>query len=149
MHLDRLVIEIAQQPWLWRPAVRFGATERYWTRLAAPGDVDVWLLTWLPSQSTDLHDHGDSCAAFTVVEGALTEVRAAAGGDITSTALAAGGVRLVRRGVVHDVRNDLLEPAVSIHAYAPRLQRMTFYDLVDGQLVPRADVVSDEPEVVQ
>jgi hypothetical protein len=36
---------------------------------------------------------------------------------------------------------------VSIHAYAPRLERMTFYDVVGDRLVPRAEVLGDEPEV--
>jgi predicted metal-dependent enzyme (double-stranded beta helix superfamily) len=126
--------------------VRFGTADRYWTRLAAPDGVDVWLLTWLPSQSTDLHDHGGSSAAFSVVEGALTEVRADRAGRLTSATLSAPAVRRVEPGVVHDVRNDLLEPAVSIHAYAPRLERMTFYDVVGERLVPRAEVLGDEPE---
>lgn len=43
---------------LWSPAVRFDAARRHWRRLLAAPDVDLWLLTWLPDQSTDLHDHG-------------------------------------------------------------------------------------------
>jgi Cysteine dioxygenase type I len=136
--LERLVLCIAAQPWLWRPAVRFGIADCYRTRLAAPEGVDVWLLTWLPSQSTDLHDHGSSSAAFAVVEGALTEVRADPVRGLSSVTLSAPGVRLVEPGVVHDVRNDLLKPAVSIHAYFPRLERMTFYDVVGERLAPRA-----------
>src|SRR3954452_9590075 len=143
--LARVVRRIADQPWLWKPAVRFGTAERYWARLAAPEGIDVWLLTWLPSQSTDLHDHGDSAAAFAVVEGALTEARVDSAGRLATSTLHAPETRLVEPGVVHDVRNDLLAPAVSIHAYAPKLSRMTFYDLVDGALVARHEVLGDEP----
>ena len=54
--LSLVVRRIAADPRRWRSAVRFGAQERYWTRLDGPEGVDVWLLTWLPSQAPDLHD---------------------------------------------------------------------------------------------
>jgi Cysteine dioxygenase type I len=144
--LSLLVRRIAGDPRRWRPAVRFGAAERYWTRLDGPEGVDVWLLTWLPSQGTDLHDHGDSAAAFVLVQGALSEVRADPVLGVWSTPLRAPAVRTVEPGVVHDVRADLGVPAVSIHAYGPQLSRMTYYDLDDGRLVPRRTVLSEEPE---
>jgi mannose-6-phosphate isomerase-like protein (cupin superfamily) len=145
--LSLVVRRIAADPRRWRPAVRFGTAERYWTRLDGPDGVDVWLLTWLPSQGTDLHDHGTSAAAFAVVDGTLTEVRADPAIGTWSTAVSAPAVRVVEPGVVHDVRNDHRAPAVSIHAYSPRLSRMTYYDLQDGLLVARREVLSDEPEV--
>lgn len=151
--LASLVRTIADRTDLWRPHVRFGTAERYWTRLDGPDGVDVWLLTWMPSQGTDLHDHGDSSAAFVVVQGALTEVRVDRRNEsagLRSAVVRAPAVRVVEPGVVHDVRNDLVEPAVSIHAYSPKLSRMTFYDLVggdDGQLVARTEVLGDEPEL--
>ena len=141
-----VVRRIAADQRLWRPAVRFGRTDRYWTRLPGPDGVDVWLLTWLPSQGTDLHDHGDSAAAFAVVQGALTEVRADPVLGVWATPLDAPAVRTVEPGVVHDVRADLGVPAVSIHAYGPRLSRMTYYDLDEGRLVARRTVLSEEPE---
>ena len=144
--LALVVRRIAAEPRRWRPAVRFGKTERYWTRLPGPRGVDVWLLTWLPSQATDLHDHGDSAAAFVIVQGALSEVRFDPVLGVWSTPLAAPAVRTVEPGVVHDVRADLGVPAVSIHAYGPRLSRMTYYDLDDGRLLPRRTVLGEEPE---
>jgi mannose-6-phosphate isomerase-like protein (cupin superfamily) len=144
--LSLLVRRIASNPRLWKSAVRFGTAERYWTRLAAPDGVDVWLLTWLPSQGTDLHDHGSSAAAFAVVEGTLTEVRADPVLGTWSTAVRAPAVRVVEPGVVHDVRNDHGAPAVSIHAYSPKLTRMTYYDLQEGRLVARREVLGNEPE---
>ena len=73
--LSALTRSLAAQPDLWRPLVQFQESGRWWTRLDAPPGVDVWLLTWLPSQGTELHDHGASAAAFTIVAGTLTEVR--------------------------------------------------------------------------
>lgn len=142
-----LVRRIASHPRSWRPLVRFTAVDRYWVRLDAPDGVDVWLLTWLPSQVTDLHDHGDSAAAFVVVDGGLTEVRADPVLGTWSTTLHAPAVRVIEPGLVHDVRNDLLTPAVSIHAYSPPLSQMTYYDLADGHLMPVREVATHEPEV--
>jgi mannose-6-phosphate isomerase-like protein (cupin superfamily) len=144
--LLNLVRAVGDDVGLWRPVVRFGLAERYWRRLDVHPDVDVWLLTWLRAQSTDLHDHGESSAAFVVLEGALTEVRADRETGLSATTLTAPRARLVEAGVVHDVRNDEDTPAVSIHAYYPRLAGMTFYDFVDGRLVSNRHVPTDEPE---
>ena len=36
-----VIRRIAADQRLWRPAVRFGRTQRYWTRLPGPDGVDV------------------------------------------------------------------------------------------------------------
>ena len=110
----------------WRPRVRFREDGRWWTRLHGDEALDVWLLTWLADQSTDLHDHGGSAAAFTVIEGELSEVRVA-GLTERRSAVAAGGIATVAPGVVHDVRNPTGTPAISVHAYSPPLSEMTYY----------------------
>jgi predicted metal-dependent enzyme (double-stranded beta helix superfamily) len=143
--LAALVRDLAAQPDLWRPRVRFHAGERWWTRLDGPHGVDVWLLTWLTSQRTELHDHGGSAAAFAVVRGALTETRPGPA-TLRSRRLVAGQVQTVAPGDVHDVDNGDAEPAVSIHAYAPRLTRMTYYEQVAGEVRPTRTVLTDEPE---
>jgi hypothetical protein len=147
LDLSLVVRRIASQPQLWRPKVKYTA-DRHWTRLPAPAGVDAWLVTWLPSQGTDLHDHGDSAAAFAVVVGALTEVRADDVLGVWSTQLAAPAVRVVEPGIVHDVRNDLLRPAVSIHAYGPRLTSLTYFDVdAEGALSAVGTVATDQPEL--
>ena len=143
--LVTLVRALARNTRLWQPRVKFTET-RYWTRLPAPDGVDVWLLTWLPEQGTELHDHGDSAAAFTVVGGTLTELRVDDDGELTAAELSSSAVRTVAPGVVHDVQNHHVVPAISIHAYAPTLRRMTYYRLGDGGLEPTRTVLGDEPE---
>jgi hypothetical protein len=144
-----LVRSLAAQRALWVPKLKF-TESRYWTRLPAPAGVDVWLLTWLPEQGTELHDHGESSAAFTVVAGILTELRADHQGRVSTVELGIGGVRTVEPGIVHDVNNNGELPAVSIHAYSPKLERMTYYELADAGpgrvLIPTRTVVGDEPE---
>src|SRR3954463_16792657 len=145
--LDRLVPAFANAQHPWGSLLTLGAEgERWWTRLHADESVDIWLLTWLPGQLTDLHDHGSSAAAFLVARGRLQEVRANLAGTQHSTVHAAGQTSWIPTGAVHDV-GAVDEPAVSIHAYSPPLQRMTFYD-ADAAfgLLPSRTVVSEEPE---
>lgn len=145
--LSALTRSIAARPETWRPLVRFQESGRWWTRLDAPDGVDVWLLTWLPSQGTELHDHGDSAAAFTIVAGTLTEVRPTHHGELVPQHFPADRTQTVDPGDRHDVLNTGTEPAVSIHAYSPPLTRMTYWATApDGGLVPSRTVDTDEPE---
>ena len=141
------VRSLADDESFWRPYVRFDHRSRHWSRLPARAPVDVWLLTWLPDQHTELHDHGDAAAALAVVQGELTEVRADRTGALSTTTLAAGAGHWVAPGVVHDVGNRSATPAVSIHVYAPRLRRMTFWTPSATGLVKSRTVLTDEPEV--
>ncbi len=142
-----LVRDIVEDTDLWLPQVRFSAQSRWWTRLLSHSDVDVWLLTWLQDQTTELHDHGDSTAAFTVVQGSLDEARFESG-RLTSTGLRPGRTQWVAPGVVHDVRNVHSLPAVSIHAYSPPLTSMTYYRQDGRSLTPTRTVSGREPESV-
>lgn len=148
--LDDLVRGYALDTARWSAVVRFERDRRWWTRLRGDDQVDVWLLTWLEDQATELHDHGDSAAAMAVVQGRLHEVRPAADGGLRSVSLRPGGVRRVPVGTAHDVRNTDPEPAVSIHAYSPPLTRMTYYAPdAAGRQRPVRTVPGDQPEAVR
>lgn len=136
---DHLAIarEFAAAPTDWPLAPRFNASHRWSHRLRADRDAEVWLLTWLPGQCTEVHDHGGSAGAFTVVEGELTE-ETFAGGTATGTLLAAGSGRRFGAHHVHRVANLGQRPAVSIHVYGPALTTMTQYRVEDGKLVVAA-----------
>jgi len=145
--LDRLVRAFTNAERRWAPLVRYGTEDaRWWTRLHADDAVDVWLLSWLPGQLTDLHDHGSSSAAFVVARGRLEELRATRGGTSHSTVHEVGQSSWIPAGAVHDVR-AVDQPSISIHAYSPPLHRMTYYepDPAHGLVVART-VISDEPE---
>src|SRR3954447_26114543 len=75
LRLDHLAIAVqyGADPETWPVAPRFNPVDRWYHRLARAGDHEVWLLTWLPGQGTDLHDHGGSAGAFHVRSGTLTE----------------------------------------------------------------------------
>src|SRR3954468_15076290 len=96
--------DIAADEGAWRHLVRFREDGRWWTRLHGDEALDVWLLTWLADQAAGLAEHGPPPAAFTVVQGSLTEVRLG-GFRENRSEVAAGETLTVPSGLVHDVRN--------------------------------------------
>jgi mannose-6-phosphate isomerase-like protein (cupin superfamily) len=120
-----------------RSAVRVVRTECY----------EAWVLGWLPSHRVEMHDHGSSDAAFTVVEGSLVEVTVGSDGRLDHVTLAPGDSRLVASGQRHDVLNLGDGPAVSIHVYSPALTSMTFYDPIDDDGGGRVEPVTDDGAV--
>lgn len=111
----------------WEPLVRYDATTRWYARLQTGPGYEVWLLSWVPGQSSGLHDHGRSSGVLTVLEGELTERARSAGSGEVRRALVPGGQRAFAPGYLHEVVNDSLEPAVSLHVYFPGLTEMTPY----------------------
>jgi hypothetical protein len=129
----------AADPDAWPFAPRFDLRRRWYRRLAGSPDVEVWLLSWLPGQGTELHDHGDSSGAFVVVSGALTEDTVTAGPDTASPrlrrrTLRARDGRAFDAAHIHQITNTATRPAVSVHVYGPALHEMHRYRLHGGQL---------------
>lgn len=114
-----LARELAADRANWAPLVRYDATSRWYHRLRTGPGYEVWLLSWLPGQGSGPHDHGRSAGVLTVVQGELTEHTA--GGGHT---LRPGARRIFAPGYAHEVVNDAMEPAVSIHVYYPGLTEM-------------------------
>lgn len=127
----------------WAPLVRYDATTRWYHRLLSvpqalgparagetPLGYDVWLLSWVPGQGSGLHDHGLSSGVLTVLEGELTERT-----DRGKRTLGSGAQRVFAPGYVHEVVNDSLEPAVSLHIYYPGLTDMPMHS---AQCAPAA-----------
>jgi predicted metal-dependent enzyme (double-stranded beta helix superfamily) len=132
------------------PFVDFDERERWHQRIYRDPRIDVWLISWLPSQGTELHDHGGSSGAFTVLTGTLTESVPSGYADcrvqIRDSARPAGTSVTFGRHYIHDVRNTGDEPAISVHAYSPPLTTMTYYDLRGGDLVRTKTVATNDPE---
>ncbi|CAM5375405.1 cysteine dioxygenase family protein [Streptomyces viridifaciens] len=122
----RLVREIAADRARWEPLVRYDALTRWYARLETGPGYEVWLLSWLPGQSSGFHDHGESSGVMTVVRGELIERSLTHAGEGART-LRPGGQRVFSSGYLHEVVNGALEPAVSIHLYTPGLTAMNQY----------------------
>ncbi|MGK5632193.1 cysteine dioxygenase [Streptomyces sp. URMC 123] len=106
----------------WEPLVRYDATTRWYHRLRTGPGYEIWLLSWLPGQGSGSHDHGPSSGVLTVLEGELTEHAGPA-----RRRLAPGAQRVFAPGYVHEVVNDSLVPAVSLHIYYPGLTEMPMH----------------------
>ncbi|MFE0423922.1 cysteine dioxygenase [Streptomyces sp. NPDC058953] len=115
----------------WEGVVEYDATSRWYHRLRTGPGYEVWLLSWVPGQGTGAHDHGSSSGVLTVLEGRLTErsVHPAARTDERrpDRALVPGEVRVFAPGYAHEMVNDALEPAVSLHVYYPALTEMPMH----------------------
>jgi rhodanese-related sulfurtransferase/mannose-6-phosphate isomerase-like protein (cupin superfamily) len=117
----------------WMDKVRLRAEGRWYERLYHGPDYDIWVISWLPGQSTGFHDHGASSGAFVVATGILEEHSA----DERTRVIHPGEPRAFDPDYTHDVRNVSLAPAISIHAYSPPLTEMNEYELDGSRLVPR------------
>ena len=136
--LGALAKRLVADPEHWRSQIRFNATERHYARISRTETYEAWLLTWLPGQSTGIHDHGGSSGAFAVIHGALSETTVATGafGRVSSTtrAFSAGHVHSFGPDHVHDIA-AVDVPAVSLHVYGPALATMTRYRIANDRLV--------------
>jgi hypothetical protein len=128
------------------PYIDYDPDERWHQRIYRDRRVDVWLISWLPSQGTQLHDHGGSSGSFTVLSGELAEAVVTRNGGLDDHARGAGESVGFGAHYVHDVRNLSDTPAVSVHAYSAPLTTMTYYDLADGELTKIASLATDDPE---
>jgi Cysteine dioxygenase type I len=127
------------------------SADRWFTRLTGDDELDVWLISWVPDRSTELHDHGGSLGALTVVSGALSESRWD-GDALRRRRLSAGDQAAFPLGWVHDVtwardRIAMSGPTLSVHAYSPPLTAMSYYEVTERNTLRRNHTeLTDKPE---
>jgi hypothetical protein len=141
------------------------ATERWFTRISGDDELDIWLISWVPGQPTELHDHGGSLGALTVLSGALNEFRWD-GRQLRRRRLDAGDQAGFPLGWVHDVvwaprpvvthvvaplvtpvSAAPVQPTLSVHAYSPPLTAMSYYEVTQRNRLRRTRTeLTDEPE---
>jgi predicted metal-dependent enzyme (double-stranded beta helix superfamily) len=147
-HPALIARDLTADPARWQHLVRYHTDERFTTLVERADGQEIWLMSWLPGQRTDLHNHGGATGAFTVVTGVLTERVARARGTEpphdTVHLVAAGQSRVFGPGYVHQVRNDGPEPAVSIHVYRPARLPMINYRFAGSGLERAVDQALDQ-----
>ncbi|HEV7826438.1 MAG TPA: cysteine dioxygenase family protein [Mycobacteriales bacterium] len=147
--LSRLAADLAADPRLWRDRLRWTEDERWHAHLRSTPLYDVWLLSWTPGQATELHDHGGSSGAFSVLTGTLRETLAAATPTgVRQSERTIGAGRTVAFGPehVHDVGHAGHGPAASLHVYSPPLRSMTYYETAGGELRRQRATATTVPE---
>ncbi|MGE3619158.1 MAG: cysteine dioxygenase family protein [Acidimicrobiia bacterium] len=128
---------------LWRPHAHHCEGARRPVRLVAADRWEAWVIGWTTGQRVELHDHGRSAAAVTVVEGELVDARLRPP-HVVHVNLGTGSTTWIRPGAVHDIVAPGPEPATSIHVYSPPLRTMAFYDLT-GDVLRTEPVVEEAP----
>lgn len=120
------------------PASGLPTDSRWFTRIHGDERLDIWLISWAPGHATELHDHGDSLGALTVLSGALDEFHWD-GAQLAQRRLNAGDQASFSRGWVHDVVWAPSDPGptLSVHAYSPPLVEMSYYDVADDDTLRR------------
>jgi hypothetical protein len=124
--------------------------ERWYTRLHGGDEVDIWLISWVAERSTELHDHGGSLGALTVLSGSLAETRWD-GEALRHRRLGAGDQAAFPLGWVHDVVRapgpGKVKPTLSVHAYSPPLTAMSYYEVTERKTLRRKRTeLTDGPE---
>jgi quercetin dioxygenase-like cupin family protein len=134
------------------PAAGIPRNERWFTRLHSDDELDVWLISWVPGEATELHDHSGSLGALTLLSGALQETRWA-GDQLRHRRLTAGDQAAFPLGWVHDVawaeaKSDAAPaPTLSVHAYSPPLTAMSYYEVTERNTLRRTrSELTDTPE---
>ncbi|AUS78110.1 cysteine dioxygenase [Actinoalloteichus sp. AHMU CJ021] len=100
---------------------RYVPAQRWWARLALTEGVEVWLLTWMPGQGTEPHDHGGAAGSFTVLAGEVREDYRYPRGPVRAATRRVGDALGFGAGRAHQVRNTGARDAVTVHAYSPPL----------------------------
>lgn len=126
-HPALIARQLAEDTERWQHLLRFHTGERFTTLIERTEVQETWLMSWLPGQGTDLHNHGGATGAFTVVTGTLSE-RVMRPTDRLHQ-LVAGQSRVFGPGYIHEVGNAGPDPAVSIHVYRPSRLPMINYRL--------------------
>jgi hypothetical protein len=144
------------------PAGAVPESRRWFTRIHGDEELDIWLISWVPGHATELHDHGGSLGALTVLSGSLNEFRWD-GRGLRRRRLDAGDQAGFPLGWVHDVvwaprpvpgpastSKGRVQPTLSVHAYSPPLTAMSYYDITDRNRLRRQRTeLTDRPEGLQ
>lgn len=125
--LSDIVERLAANPEAWAHLVGDGHRHT-WARVPVREDVQVWVATWPTFQGTLLHSHDYATSAFRTVRGVLTEIRPDERGRLLPRKFGPGLTSVIGPGEIHDLRNELADAAVTIHAYSERLTSITYYD---------------------
>ncbi|QJX00509.1 hypothetical protein FTUN_8139 [Frigoriglobus tundricola] len=125
------------------PFVRSNPAMYHRARVVQRGHYELLVMTWLPGQASEPHDHTGAVCALQVIRGAAVEgeysVAPDGFADLEYESLVrTGQVTAGQDGGVHTVRNpsasDLL---VTVHVYAPPLGEVRRYTCRPGSSVPR------------
>jgi quercetin dioxygenase-like cupin family protein len=130
--LRRFAVGLASSPERWRHLIRPADGVRAYAQIWDDDEVNAWVICWSEDQDTGFHDHDQSAAAITVIDGRVREDRLTLGSAPRSRVLGPGTTFTVPPVAIHRVLHGGGEPAVTIHAYSPPLRRTGAYRIGRG-----------------
>jgi hypothetical protein len=144
--LAALADALGAQHHLWQQLEQHTPEERHYFRLRRDHHLEAWLICWMPSQDTGLHDHDLSSGAVRVVRGEIAEERLVIGQpQPTVTEFRAGEGFTFDASRIHNVRHSGSGASTSLHLYSPPLWRMGYYEVAaDGGLARRSATYVEE-----
>jgi predicted metal-dependent enzyme (double-stranded beta helix superfamily) len=142
--LQAFVAELADRPELWIQHVKHDSTQRLYVELLSDDHLTVWLICWMDDHDTGFHDHDRSAGAVAVLSGAVREDRLAIGGSPRERTYAVHETFHFSPADIHRVRHAGADPAVTLHAYSPPLERMGAYAVDHDGVLVRHPVTSGE-----
>jgi predicted metal-dependent enzyme (double-stranded beta helix superfamily) len=124
-----VTLQIADQTDLWQPLVRHTTESRWYEALVLSAALELWLIGWMPSQGTPIHDHGGAAGALTIASGRLVETVHADPSLTRPRRIihAQGAGASFAPHHIHHVANEGAVNATSIHAYSPAGLEMRLY----------------------
>jgi mannose-6-phosphate isomerase-like protein (cupin superfamily) len=125
--LERFAAVLAADPDRWRHLVRHERDARVYEQIFSDERVNAWLICWSDGHDTGFHDHDESAGGIAVISGRVRDERLAIGSGPVTREVAAGECFNVPATAIHRVLHDGTEPAITIHAYSPPLNRMGSY----------------------
>jgi hypothetical protein len=145
--LEQLAIAIRDRPELWQPLLKVDGHRRRYRLLFEDARTDIWVLCWMPGQSTGFHDHDTSDVGIAIAQGMVVERQLQLPAGATALELRLGATRQGPAGYIHSVAHGEGMPAVSIHCYSPPLMKVGQYR-VDEDGVLRRDPEHGRRELV-
>ena len=143
--LRALVQRLAGEAGSWSALVRHDPDRRIFEPVVDLPGVEAWLICWMPGHDTGFHDHDLSSGAVTVVSGSVREERLHVGAPLSAAVYEAGEVFDFGSSDIHRVAHAGTAPAVTLHAYSPRLRRMGAYAVTrEGALQRHALAYGEE-----
>jgi quercetin dioxygenase-like cupin family protein len=136
--LEQIAIAIRDRPELWEPLLVIDPTHRRYRLLYEDERTDIWVLCWMPGQSTGFHDHDISDVGLAIARGMIVERQLQLPTGATALELRHGDTRQGPAGYVHSVAHGEDEPAVSIHCYSPPLMKVGQYRVDPHGVLRRA-----------
>jgi quercetin dioxygenase-like cupin family protein len=145
--LELMATAIRDRPELWQPLLVVDPTRRRYRLLFEDERTDIWVLCWMPGQSTGFHDHDVSDVGIAIACGTVVERQLRLPTGATARELRHGDTRQGPAGYIHSVAHGEGEPAVSIHCYSPPLMKVGQYR-VDPSGILRRDAEHGRRELV-